>query len=181
MNPLISQNLCIRPFRNSDGPAFVAAIHESLSTVGAWMSWCRPGFALEHAEAWFDNCDRNLMEGTAFDLGMFSEDGSELLGGIAVNQINRRQNFANIGYWVRESRQRRGIATRAVKAIATYGFDHLGFTRLEIVAPEKNVASRGVAEKVGAVFECVARNRVVVFGRPEAAAVYSLIPGQVTS
>ncbi|TAN54527.1 MAG: N-acetyltransferase, partial [Betaproteobacteria bacterium] len=52
------------------------------------------------------------------------------------------------------------------------------FTRLEIVAPVDNQPSRGVAEKAGAVFECIARNRVVLHGRPLAAAVYSLIPGQ---
>jgi len=100
------------------------------------------------------------------------------LGGIAINQINRRQNFGNIGYWVRQACQRQGIATRGAQAIAEYGFGQLKLTRLEIVAPESNAPSRRVAEKVGAVFECIARNRVMVHGKPERAAIYSLVPGQ---
>ena len=178
MQPIISRDLCIRPFRKSDAGLFVAAALESVSTVGAWMTWCRDGFALGDAEAWFNACDRNLASGTAYDLGTFAIDGTKLLGGIAINQINRRQNFGNIGYWVRQTCQREGIATRAAQAIAEYGFGQLKLTRLEFVAPETNTPSRRVAEKVGAVFECIARNRVMVHGNPQHAAIYSLVPEQ---
>ena len=64
------------------------------------------------------------------------------------------------------------------QAIAEYGFRQLKLTRLEIVAPEQNAPSRRVAEKVGADFECIARNRVMVHGKPQPAAIYSLVPEQ---
>lgn len=178
MQPLLSRDLCIRPFQKSDATAFVAAALESLSTVGVWMDWCHERFVLQDAEAWFHTCDQNLESGNAYDLGAFTSDGKQLLGGIAINQLNRRQNFGNIGYWVRQSCQRQGIAPRAVRSIAEYGFGQLKLTRLEIVAAEHNVASRRVAEKVGAVFECIARNRVMVHGKPQPAAIYSLVPEQ---
>jgi ribosomal-protein-serine acetyltransferase len=178
MQPLISRDLCIRPFRKGDGPAFVAAALESLSTVGVWMAWCHERFALKDAEAWFGACERNLESGSAYDLGTFAVDGKQLLGGIAISQLNRRENFGNIGYWVRQSCQRQGIATRAVQSIAEYGFGQLRLTRLEIAAAEQNEPSRRVAEKVGAVFECIARNRVLVRGEPQPAAIYSLVPQQ---
>jgi ribosomal-protein-serine acetyltransferase len=178
MQPILSRDLCIRPFRKTDGPAFVAAALESVQTVGAWMFWCHGRFALKDAEAWFAECARNLESGAAYDLGTFASDGKMLLGGIAINQVNWRQNFGNIGYWVRQTRQRQGIATRAAQAIAGYGFGQLKLTRLEIVAPESNAPSRRVAEKVGAVFECIARNRTMVHGKPQHAAIYSLVPEQ---
>jgi hypothetical protein len=34
-----------------------------------------------------------------------------------------------------------------------------------------------IAEKVGAVLECIARNRLVVRGMPQLTAVYSMVPG----
>ncbi len=37
-----------------------------------------------------------------------------------------------------------------------------------------NTASRRVAEKLGATLECIARNRLMAWGRPHDAAVYSL-------
>ena len=44
------------------------------------------------------------------------------------------------------------------------------------MAVETNLASRAVAERIGAQFECIARNRLILRGRPVAAAVYSLVP-----
>ncbi|MBC3811895.1 GNAT family N-acetyltransferase [Undibacterium aquatile] len=42
-----------------------------------------------------------------------------------------------------------------------------------------NLASRRVADKVGAQLECLARNRLHLNGNSVDAAVYSLIPGEV--
>ena len=177
--PILSDGLCIRPLGDTDIEQFVAAVRESVETVGAWMPWCTASYAPSDAKAWFDQCAAALSVRSAYDMGIFSVDGASLYGGIAVNQINWRFNFGNIGYWVRQSCQRRGIALRAVRAIAHFGFNYLKLTRLEIVVAVGNAPSRGVAEKIGATFECVARNRLVLHARPTNAAVYSLIPGQV--
>ena len=64
----------------------------------------------------------------------------------------------------------------AVKLVLQFGFSEIGFTRLEIVALTENTASCGVAEKVGARFECIARNRIFARGKPQDAAVYSIVP-----
>jgi len=174
--PLLADGLCIRPYGVDDIAEFVTAVRESVATVGAWMPWCVGDYSPADAKAWFDQCSANLGASHAYDVGIFSSDGRTLYGGIAINQINREHNFGNIGYWVRQSRQRQGIALRAVRVIAAFGFNFLKLSRLEIVAPDDNLASRGVAEKAGATFECVARNRLVLKGRPVAAAVYSLTP-----
>ena len=119
---------------------------------------------------------RNLDANVAYDVGIFSAEDGGFLGGVSINQLNRQHNFGNLGYWVRQTRHRQGIATRAVLTIAEYGFAKLGLTRLEIVAAEGNGPSRRVAQKAGAAFECVARNRLTMRGKPRAGAVYSLIP-----
>jgi RimJ/RimL family protein N-acetyltransferase len=176
MDSIVVNGLCIRPFDEGDVPAFAGAVRESVATVGVWMPWCHAAYSEADARSWFDHCRANLSAARAYDLGIFLQDGRALCGGISINQLNVQHNFGNIGYWVRQSRQRQGVATRAVRIIAAYGFDRLQLTRLEIVAAVDNRASRGVAEKVGATFECVARNRLVVKGQPVAAAVYSLTP-----
>jgi RimJ/RimL family protein N-acetyltransferase len=174
--PLLADGLCIRPYAEEDIAEFVDAVRESVATVGAWMPWCVGNYSPADAKSWFDQCAANLSARHAYDVGIYSVEGRTFYGGIAINQINRQHNFGNIGYWVRQSRQRQGIALRAVRAIAAFGFNFLKLTRLEIVAAEDNIASRGVAEKAGATFECVARNRLAMNGQPVAAAVYSLTP-----
>lgn len=176
--PIVANDLCIRPFNEGDVSAFVSAVHESVATVGAWMPWCHAAYSEADARSWFDHCLASLRAERAYDVGVFAADGQELYGGVAINQLNGEHNFGNVGYWVRQSCQRRGVATRAVRIIRAYGFDCLKLTRLEIVAAVNNRPSRGVAERVGAVFECIARNRLVVNGQPVSAAVYSLTPEQ---
>jgi ribosomal-protein-serine acetyltransferase len=176
--PIVANDICIRPFDEGDVAAFVDAARESVTTVGAWMPWCHANYAEAEARAWFDQCRLCLREARSYDLGIFAANGTELLGGVSINQLNVQHNFDNVGYWVRQSRQRRGVASRAVRTMATYGFNCLKLTRLEIVAAVDNLPSRGVAERVGAVLECIARNRLIVNEKPVAAAVYSLMPGQ---
>ena len=64
--------------------------------------------------------------------------------------------------------------------MARFGFETVGLTRIEIVAASENAPIRRVAEKAGAQFECRARNRLVIHGMPVVAAVYSLVPSDVT-
>jgi len=178
MKPLITHNLRIRPFQESDGLPFVEAARESVTSVGTWLPWCHDNYTLAEAASWFALCAQNAKSGSAYEFGVFSTDTNDLLGGIAINQLNRNHNFGNVGYWVRQSQQRKGVASQAVTAIANYGFQELKLTRLEIVVAEDNRASRRIAEKVGAVFECIARNRLIIRGTPYAAAIYSLLPEQ---
>jgi len=60
---------------------------------------------------------------------------------------------ANVGYWVRTGQTGQGIATAAVRRVARFGFEDLGLRRLELLVAVDNLASRRVAEKVGATFE----------------------------
>lgn len=176
MEPILSHGLCLRPLQDSDAEALVVAARESLATVGRWMPWCHSEYMADEARQWIAVCTQALAEKTAFDFGVFSADGTELLGGGGLNQFNKLHNFCNLGDWVRESKQRQGIATRVVQALADFGFSVLGLTRIEIVVAEGNEPSHGVARKADAQFECLARNRLVGRDGPVAASVYSLVP-----
>ena len=176
LQDLIEGELRVGAFHEEDIPAFVAAARESVDVMAPWMPWCHPAYSEAEAREWIELCAARLRDDIAYDLGIYSLDRRQLYGCIAINQINRQHNVGNIGYWVRASQQRRGIATRAVHMIARFGFDTLKLTRLEILAVEGNQASRGVAIKAGAIFESMARNRLMLRGVPHTAAVYGLVP-----
>ena len=83
--------------------------------------------------------------------------------------------MANLGYWVRTSAARRGVATNATRAVARYGFEELGLQRIEIVAAVRNLPSQRVAEKAGAVREGVLRKRLLIRGEAHDAVLFSLV------
>jgi len=167
--------ITMRPYCDDDAPLLFAAASESVETVGRWMPWCHADYAESDSVAWVKRSHACWQSGEEYSFAMFDR-ARHYVGGAGLNHFNRDHNFANLGYWVRQSRQRAGFAVAAVRCLATFGFETLRLTRLEIVAAVDNIASRRVAEKAGAKFECIARNRLVIHGAPVAAAIYSLIP-----
>ncbi len=173
---LTHDGLLLRSFEDSDAEAFADAARTSVDTVGAWMPWCTPDCTAGDAMFWFGLCREGVANGTAHDLGVFDASTGELLGGTGLNQINSLHRMANLGYWVRSSKQRQGVARRCVSALTALGFQTLGLQRIEIVVAVGNTASAAVARQAGAQWECTARNRLWLHGGPVAADVFSLVP-----
>jgi len=176
MQAIQFEGLTFRPFDDDDASAFAAAARESVASVGRWMPWCTTTFSEQDALAWFQTCRIGRASDAAYEFGIFSPDSGEFLGGCGLNAVNQEHLFCNLGYWIRQSAQRQGVARRSVQALKRHAFDTLGLRRLEIVVAEGNVASEGVARQAGAQFEGVARNRLHLHGTSVPALIFSLIP-----
>jgi ribosomal-protein-serine acetyltransferase len=175
---LTDGNIIIRPCQPEDADVICEGVRETMHEMLKWAPWCHPDYAISDCKSWLDSRHQMWTEGIEYDFVIFDTKDDTFLGGCAVDQINRKHNFANLGYWVRTSQEGKGIATATVKLISRFGFETLGFTRLEIVAAVQNKASQRVAEKVGAVREGINRNRHVVRDRIYDSVMYSLIPKQ---
>ncbi len=170
--------LILRPFSDSDAENFTSAVIESVESVGKWMPWCSSDYTARNALDWFAACRAERDNGTAFEYGVFCENSGEFLGGAGLNEIRRQHKLCNLGYWIRQLRQRQGVAFRCVQVLSAHAFHELGLHRGEIVVAVGNVASEGVAVKSGALHECVARNRLHIRDKPIAAHIFSLVPKQ---
>jgi RimJ/RimL family protein N-acetyltransferase len=168
--------VALRAHRPSDGPALAEAVRESVGTVGRWQDWCHDAYDLAAAESWIATCRQSWLMGDGCEMLIVDATTDRLLGGMGVNQRNREHRFANLGYWVRESMQGRGIATRAAKLAIRFAFETVGVTRLEVVVAHDNVPSRRTAERIGGKFEGMLRNRLYIQESPVDAAMYALLP-----
>ena len=176
MTTITAEGLLLRSFEDGDATAFTSAVRESAQSVGEWMPWCHAEYTNKDALEWFAVCKQGLEAQIAYEFGIFSEDGSEFLGGAGLNQINRQHAICNLGYWVRSSMQRQQVASRCVRLLSQYAFETLALRRVEIVVAAGNHPSEGVARKAGAMLECVARNRLLIRGVSVPASVFSLVP-----
>jgi ribosomal-protein-serine acetyltransferase len=175
VQPITADKLVIRPFVAADAYEFAAAARESVQTMNPWMPWCTSTFTEEKALEWFATCDQAREAGRAYDMGAFCPSTGSFLGGASINKLYDHR-FGNIGYWVRQSRQRQGIARHAVATLCKFGFEQLALFRLEIIVAVGNTASEAVAVASGATRECVARNRLFLHGKPVDAHVFAITP-----
>jgi ribosomal-protein-serine acetyltransferase len=176
---LTDGTLILRPLERGDRDAMYAAVMESFAEVSPWLPWCHPGYGIADTESFIESCITAWAQQAHFPFAIFDATTGQYLGGIGVNHIERINRLASIGYWVRTSATRRGVAPRAVRLVGRFAFETLKLSRLEIFARPQNAASQRVAQKSGAKFEAIARNRMVQHGQAYDAALYSLIPSDL--
>jgi len=166
-------DILIRPYRVEDAEALGAAVIESSAQLVPWMPWCHAGYSIADARAWIQVQVAAREQGTAFEFVITSADGA-YLGAVGLNQIDTVNRRANLGYWVRSSATRKGVATRGVQLIRDWAFENTNLVRLEIVIVVGNVASHRVAEKSGAEREGVLKKRLMLHGLSRDATIFSI-------
>jgi RimJ/RimL family protein N-acetyltransferase len=164
----------LRPYAVEDAQVVCEAVRESLRELTPWMSWCHPDYAVSESRAWLEMQVAAFQARSAFEFAIVSPTG-RYLGGCGLNQIDALNRRANLGYWVRTSATRRGVATAAVGLLSRWAFEYTDLVRLEILAATSNLASQRVAERSGAYREGTLRSRLIVEGRSQDAVIFSLL------
>jgi ribosomal-protein-serine acetyltransferase len=160
----------LRPYSEDDADDLYRAVRESMNELQAWMDWCSPDYSIEDSRNWLASRAEARSKGAEYDFRISDARMDEYLGGTGLNQINERYRAANLGYWIRTSATGRGVATRAARLVARFGFDELNLVRIEIVA-----------EKVGAFREGVMRKALIIHGVERDAVLTSLVAEDMKS
>lgn len=159
---------------------FIPLLHEAaIESKGGeftrWMPWCHENYSISESESFIKMLSENWEDETQFAFAIFDAANDKFLGGVGLNQPNKVNKFFNLGYWVRVSCQKRGIASAATRILAQTAFKNLAINRIEILTAVENIASQKVAEKSGAMREGILRKRLVIGGRIHDAVMFSLV------
>ncbi|WP_437609125.1 GNAT family N-acetyltransferase [Erwinia sp. V71] len=163
----------LHPFAMQDAGAFACAINESLDSLLPWLSWAHAGYSEEEARQWFAFTHQQQARRVADEWGIY-DDGDNLLGGVGLRYAQQSGALCSIGYWVRQSQQRKGIARQAVQQLAQRAFQHEEINTIEILAAESNIASRTVAVASGAQLVDMRYGLIVLTSGPVNTAIYHL-------
>jgi RimJ/RimL family protein N-acetyltransferase len=173
---LTGKDITLIPYDIKHAEQLTAAARESVAEVSPWLPWCHTDFTIEESKNWIELCTKTWNDGSAYQFVITDSRDGSYLGGCGLNQIRPMDKVANLGYWVRSSRVKHGIATAATLLLADFGFKELKFNRIEILAAVENKASQRVATKAGALREGILRNRLLLHGAVHDAVIFSLIP-----
>lgn len=175
---LTDGSILLRPYQIRDVERMYEAARESMPELSVWMEWCHPDYSIEESREWVAKQDEAWERGIAYNFSMVDLRDGSYAGGCGINDIAKGR-VANLGYWVRTSRTKRGAATAATKLLARFGFDELKLIRIEIRVASPNLASQRVAEKSGAQREGILRNRMSVRDKVYDEVMFSLIPADM--
>lgn len=136
-------------------------------------------YGRDDAVRFVEDAGRSWAEGTSAAFVIASVDADEVLGSVGLMRIHDERLVAEIGYWVAAGARRGGIATRAVRMVATWAVRVLGIARVELMTRVENVASQGVAARAGFTREGVLRSYTTLGCGLADVAMFSLLPADV--
>ena len=141
--------ITIRTHQPSDVQPYFEAIQESIAEISRHLSWCHQDYSIEETRMWIEKMTPRFWEQCSeYHFVITDVVTSSILGGCGLDQVNWVDQTANLGYWVRTSRTRQGVATAASRLLARFGFEHLQLKRIDVVTSIENAPSARVIEKL---------------------------------
>lgn len=148
-------------------------VEENRNHLREWLPWVEDMTTPQHFESLIPVWLKQFSEGNGFNTGILYR--GELVGSIALQQVDWHNRTASIGYFLAKKAEGRGVTTRTVKALMNYCFYQLGLNRMEIRCGEYNKKSRGIPERLGFVKEGKIRDGEYLNGRFHDIIIYSML------
>jgi len=168
MNPLLldiplqleTDRLILRaPLQTGEGEIVYQAIRDSFYELKAWLSLFQELPTVEETEILLRNAHINFLKRESFRYLIFDKGGDkDFIGTTSLHRIDWDIPKCEMGYWINTKYSGNGYMTEAVKELANFGLNHLGFKRIEIRCESRNFKSRSIPEKLGFIFEGTLRN-----------------------
>jgi RimJ/RimL family protein N-acetyltransferase len=155
-----TERLVIRCYEPGDAELLKEAIDSSIDHLRPWMPWVESEpQTLEEKIALVKSFRSQFDAGENFTYVIVTADESEVLGGSGLHP-RVGPGGIEIGYWIRPSATRQGIATEVSAALTRAGFEVCEADRVEIRIEPGNEPSLGIPRKLGFVEEATLRRRL---------------------
>jgi ribosomal-protein-alanine N-acetyltransferase len=150
----------IRLLTPEDAPAFAQGFVDD-PTLGAMVGTETDPTAEEVLRREFTDRPPNAFPA----LAIADPATKEFLGGIGIYRLDRNHRRGEVGFWLRPQERGRGLVSRAVRLLTTWGFETLGLDRMELTTTPDNGPTRALALKLGFTEEGTMRARNFERGR----------------
>lgn len=126
--------------------SLIELVNNNRAYLREWLAWVDYMLTEENAVNYINDCKRRAAEKKDFAFAIMFE--GRMVGRIGMHHINKQNKIGEIGYWLADGLQGKGIVTKCCRALINYGFTELDLNRIEIKCGTGNDKSRAIAEKL---------------------------------
>ncbi len=138
----VTNELTLASLQLDDADTLLELIQENQAHLGEWLPWVHHCKSIEDVKTFIQSTQTIYNEQKGLEAGIKLND--QLIG---LFRLTFNQKIGNIGYWIRQDAQGRGIVTTIVKYMTETFFSKVdGF---EIFCPVGHVRSERVAMNAG--------------------------------
>lgn len=152
--------ITLRPVRESDIEEIYEACQDPLiprfTTVPSPYTLTHAKFFVEEQEPARFASKSELL----FVITHGYEGEEKFCGLVSFHSVSLGNHVAEIGYWIAAPARGKGIGSTAAKMITEYGFQTMGFKRIEALVDTDNEASKALLRSAGYELEGIMRQKV---------------------
>ena len=158
-----------------DAESLFALVDSNRQYLRRWLPWVDFVASLEDERRWVQT---HLPEDAPEHVLLMAYKG-EVVGAIGIRGRGSRNRHGEIGYWIAEDMQSRGIVTRSCRVLIDYMFERLNMNRVVIRASVDNVRSRVIPHRLGFTLEGIERQAELLYDDTfQDMAVYSMLASE---
>ncbi|MDG4656802.1 GNAT family protein [Ectobacillus antri] len=167
----VDEDITLRLLDMSQADLIFKASNTSREHLRRWLPWVDDTHTLEDTKKFIQATMDQFAQHKGFCTSIWWRD--EFAGIIDFHGLHTTLNKIEIGYWLLEKHQGRGIMTKACRAFVDHAFSVMKLERVEILAAVGNTKSQAIPKRLGFKQEGVLRKctktsegleDVVIFG-----------------
>ncbi len=143
-----------------------------------WLPWVDANVSVEDTKEFVRAAQQQYARGDGFQCCILYR--GKIVGILGLQQVDRFHKQTQIGYWLAEEYQGRGIMTACCRALLDFAFREYKLHRVEIRAAVGNTKSSAIPERLGFTHEGTLRESEWVNDRFVDGAVYSMLQDEWT-
>ena len=149
----VSPDILLKELAAADAQVIFGTIDAQRSYLGEWLPFVPFTTDVSFTEAFVNTYVGSPRHNPTFTIwykGAFA-------GLIGFKDSDYDNEKTEIGYWLSEAFQRKGIVTLACQKLIKFAFDELQMNRIQIKVAEANTKSRSIPERLGFCLEGIER------------------------
>lgn len=163
----------LRLLEERHAPALFARVEREREYLRQWMPWVDVTRTEEDILAFIRRMLDTFSSNQGFSAGIWV-DGT-IAGVITLHKIDWVNRKGEIGYWLGQEFQGRGIMTDATRAVTDHALVELQLNRVEILCATTNDKSRAIPKRLGFTLEGVLREAYLLNEQHHDLELYSML------
>ena len=169
----IDENIKIELINENHSQPIFDIVDKNRIHLRQWLPFVDRMQTVEFAENFVKGTMQRNKDGNEFAFVIIEND--KVIGRIGVYKIDGQNKIGEIGYWLAENLQGKGIITKSSKALIDFCFSDLQLNRIEIKCGTENFKSKTIPEKLNFTREGVIREGELLYDKFIDLNLYSLL------
>lgn len=158
----IDDNIILKQLELSDAIDIFETIDSQREYLGKWLPFVEYSNSIADTEEYVSSVVNAPADGFEYVFTIrFNGGFAGLIGFKDTDRINMK---TEIGYWLSEPFQKKGIMTKSVEMLCDFAFKVMGINRVQIKCAVGNNPSSNVPKRLGFKFEGIERDGELLTG-----------------